>query len=117
MLARNGLGLATAGTASEARKAVDIGKDDGRPSRPPNSRPQVRAELIGDDTCCAEGLTVRAHTPVLAMCRRLIETDYDPTTPLHCYRGKTLCLIVASIGEAARLEPNSKGTCFVQPLS
>ena len=72
----------------------------------------VRAELIGDDTCCAKGLTVRAHTPVLAMCRRLIEANYDPATPLHCYRGTTLCLIVTSIGDAAELRINGQGTGF-----
>ena len=44
----------------------------------------------------------------------LIDAGYDPTTPLHCYRGETLCLIVASIGEAATLEPNSNGTGFVR---
>jgi len=33
--------------------------------------------------CGAEGFTVRAYAPVLAMCRKLIEAGYDPATPLH----------------------------------
>ena len=48
MLAKNGAGPATAETANEARKVVDTGKDDGRPSKPSNNRPQIiRAQLIG----------------------------------------------------------------------
>jgi hypothetical protein len=45
---KSGLGLATAETANEARKVVDTGNDDGRPSKPSNNRPQIiRAQLIG----------------------------------------------------------------------
>jgi hypothetical protein len=28
----------------------------------------IRAELIGDDTCAALGITARAHAPVTALC-------------------------------------------------
>jgi hypothetical protein len=43
----------------------------------------------------------------------LIERGHDPGQPLHAYRGGTLALIVRSIGEAACLEINAKGTAFV----
>ena len=40
--------------------------------------PQViRAELTGADTCTARGITSRSSTPVLAMCRRLIEAGCE----------------------------------------
>jgi hypothetical protein len=61
----------------------------------------VRAAIIGDNTCTAEGITARSHAPVLALCRKLIEAGYDPPRPLHAYRGNTLSLRVRSIGEGA----------------
>ena len=48
-------------------------------------------------------------SPVLAMCRALVAAGYDPTTPLHAYRGATLCLAVRSIGEGARLAVKAAG--------
>jgi hypothetical protein len=62
----------------------------------------IRAEIIESNQCDAEGYTVKASAPVLAMCRKLIEAGYDPATPLHAYRGDTLCLKVRSIGEGAQ---------------
>lgn len=72
----------------------------------------IRAEIIGSDRCDAEGLTVRASAPVLAMCRKLLTADHDPTTPLHAYRDDMLALRVRSIGEGAKLtvKDNSCGT-------
>jgi hypothetical protein len=72
----------------------------------------VRAELIGSDTCIAAGLTIKAPAPVFAMCRALIAAGFDPAMPLECYRGDTLALRVRSIGEAACLEINGKGSGF-----
>ncbi len=75
----------------------------------------IHAELTGWDSASALGITVRGSTPVLALCRKLVETGYAPATPLAAYRGGTLCLIVRSICEAACLEvrPSSTGTpCF-----
>jgi hypothetical protein len=62
----------------------------------------IIATIIGSDTCTAEGITVRAAAPVLAMCRKLIEAGYDPALPLHAYRGDVLCLKIKSIGEGAK---------------
>jgi hypothetical protein len=73
----------------------------------------IRAELTGDDTATALGITVHGHAPVLGLCRKLIDTGIDPATALHVYRGDMLCLIVRSIGQAARLELNGHGTGFL----
>jgi hypothetical protein len=57
----------------------------------------IRA-TITDDRCEAEGYSVRANAPVLALCRKLVENGYDPARPLHAYRGNTVALTVTSIG-------------------
>src|SRR5262245_33437689 len=77
-----------------------------------NSLP-VYAELTGDDTCTCSGLSVQAYAPALAMCRQLLAAGLDPDTALEVYRAAILALKVRSIGQAARLDVNSKGTGFV----
>jgi hypothetical protein len=72
----------------------------------------IRAGLIGDHTCTAGGLTVRASAPVLALCRELVATGQDPTIPLEVWRCETLCLRVRSIGEAAWLRVATHGVGF-----
>jgi hypothetical protein len=74
----------------------------------------IRADLEGDDTCPALGVTVRSSSPVLALCRQLADAGHDPTTPLEAYRGNTLALRVKSIGQTAQLEVNADGTGFWQ---
>jgi hypothetical protein len=69
----------------------------------------IRAELIGDDTCTAAGMSVRAEAPVLALCRKLLGAGFDPNTPLQVYRADTLCLTVASIAAGARLAVKTGG--------
>jgi hypothetical protein len=69
----------------------------------------VRAELRGDAEASACGLTVRNSSPVLALCRKLIEAGHDPAERLEAYRGDVLCLTVRSIGEAAGLEVSGVG--------
>jgi hypothetical protein len=62
----------------------------------------ILAQLSSDTYCSALGITVRSPSPVLSLCRRLIQSStYAPETPLNAYRGKTLCLRVLGIGEAA----------------
>jgi hypothetical protein len=79
------------------------------------NRNQVsRAELIGSDTCTACGITVWSTTPVLSICRRLVEAGHDGNQPLHVYRGDVLALTVASVADGARLEINAKGTGFIR---
>jgi hypothetical protein len=73
----------------------------------------IIAELSSDAYIAALGMTLRSPSPVLAMCRKLVASStYAPETPMNVYRGKTLCLRVLGIGEAAELEINSKGTGF-----
>lgn len=74
----------------------------------------VRGDFIGSDRCHAEGHTVRGSSPVLMLCRKLVEAGFDPNRSLCVYRGDTLCLTARSIGETARLSINSKGTGFIR---
>ena len=67
------------------------------------SQAPIPATLIGSDCCAAEGISVRAYAPVLALCRALIEAGHDPGRALHAHRGGVLALVVRSIGEGARL--------------
>ena len=73
----------------------------------------TRADLTGAEICTSMGLTARASTPILALCRELLAAGVDPDQALEVYRGATLALQIRSIGEAAGLEVNSKGTGFV----
>jgi hypothetical protein len=72
----------------------------------------IRAEICRHDRCTAEGHTVRASAPVMAMCRELVAAGFDPGRPLEAYRGDVLALRVRSIGEGAGLtvEDNRFGT-------
>jgi hypothetical protein len=74
-------------------------------SRAQHSKNQtsITAELIGNDTCTALGVTARGHAPVLRLCRLLVEGGLDPARPLLVYRGETLALRVRMIGEGAAL--------------
>jgi hypothetical protein len=73
----------------------------------------IRADLIGATIFIAAGITAIGNTPVLAICRQLVEAGHDPRRRLNVYRGDTLALTVRSIGVAAGLEINSKGTGFI----
>jgi hypothetical protein len=65
----------------------------------------LRADLIGLDLCICAGLAVTSATPVLAMCRTLIEFGVSPGTRLDCHRSGALALIVHHIGAAAIAPP------------
>lgn len=69
----------------------------------------LRADLVGFDTCSALGITVKAHAPVLELCRRLVKAGIDPSTPLEAWRDDILALRVRSIGEGARLTVKTAG--------
>jgi hypothetical protein len=74
----------------------------------------IRADLAGSDSCSALGLTINSSSPVLALCRKLVQAGHDPAWPLEAYRGDVLCLRVRSIGDGARLEISGEGTGFRQ---
>ena len=79
------------------------------------SKTSLRAELSGSTICSAAGQVAIGHTPVLALCRELIEAGHDPSTPLNVYRGDALALRIRSIGEAARLTVDEhNGTRFAK---
>jgi hypothetical protein len=72
----------------------------------------ITAMLTGSDTACAESITVTGASPVLALCRRLVDAGRDQNRPLHAYRGDVPALRVRSIGEGARLEIRGDGVGF-----
>jgi hypothetical protein len=81
-------------------------------SSPPDRPAEVvRAELIGDDTAIAAGITARGRAPVLALCRLLIEAGHDPNLPLEAYRGDVLCLRVRRIGAGAGMTVDESRDC------
>jgi len=117
MTGPKGAGLASVATDHEARKVVSTAKRDARPSKLASRKAQtisqpIRAELAWSDTATACGIVARSLTPVLSLCRQLVEAGHDPRLPLEAWRGGTLCLRVRSIGEAARLELNGHGNGF-----
>jgi hypothetical protein len=81
----------------------------------PAAQVTLHADLIGNDTCIALGVSAHGQSPVLALCRALVGAGHDPDRRLEIYRGDVLCLVVRSIGVAAQLEVNSGGTGFIKP--
>jgi len=78
-------------------------------------RPVVQAWLAGSSKCSAEGITARGPSPVLALCRKLVEAGFDTRRPLHAYRDDTLALCVKSIGAGAKLTVDeSRGVYFAK---
>jgi hypothetical protein len=71
----------------------------------------IKAELSSDTiaTVIASTIAVSIGSPVIALCRRLIDAGYPSSLDLEAYRGDKLCLKVRSIGEAAKLEVSGSG--------
>jgi hypothetical protein len=96
--------------ARRASEFVDEQQVSGPEDNPSQHLQQaIRADPIGSDTCIALGLAINSSSPVLALCRALV---HDTAIALDAYRG-VLCLRVRSIGDAAALEVNARGTGFV----
>jgi hypothetical protein len=79
-------------------------------------RPLIYADLSNDDVCKALGVKIQSPSPLLDLCRALVEAGIDPTTPLEAYRGKVMCLRVRSIGEAANLRISHDHSVEFKPL-
>jgi len=100
-------------------RRIVASKRDGNSSQPQSQQAQgeackaIHAELAWSDHATACGIVARGSSPVLKLCRMLVEAGYDPRTLLECYRGATLCLKVRSIGEATGLEVD-RGCRFVR---
>jgi hypothetical protein len=113
MLPAKGAGVAHRVSGADARRNDQLGGKVGLLATEKTKPPQViRTEIIGTDTCTALDLAINSSSPVLALCRALIESGHDSATLLDAYRGKTLCLRIRSIGEAAALELNGEATGF-----
>jgi hypothetical protein len=71
----------------------------------------LTADMIGRQCHCL-GFTGSGSTPVLALCRRLVEAGYDPNSSLRVYRGGLLVLVVSHVGPAAEftIGDNHNGT-------
>ena len=113
MLAKTSAGPAPAAAECKARTNDQLGGKVGlvaTPSRKPSQ--VVRAELVGSDRCLAAGYVTRGTAPVLAMCRKLVAAGINPAASLECYRGTTLAITVASIGQGAGLKLNGHGSGF-----
>ena len=55
----------------------------------------VYAELFGSSTAIAFDIVGHGNTPILDLCRKLVEAGHDPGRALEAFRGKTLCLRIA----------------------
>jgi hypothetical protein len=66
----------------------------------------IRASLIGDDTavCVHAGLRVTSASPIVALCRALIECGFDPRERLFVYRDGALAFGVSNLRHGAGLE-------------
>jgi hypothetical protein len=73
------------------------------------ARKVIHAELAWDDHATACGIAAHSSSPVLKLCRLLVDAGHDPGSPLEAWRNGTLCLRVRSIGEAAGLTVKSAG--------
>jgi hypothetical protein len=104
-----------AGDAGPRWQAVHSGRNVVATNNLIRSAPQgVRAEITGSDRCRAAGITAHGHSPVLKVCPALIAAGVEPDRPLFGFRRDVLCLVVRSLGEAAQIEINSKGSGFVR---
>jgi hypothetical protein len=92
---------------------MGLNKTTARSFQPHHHTP-IRAAIHGDDQCAALGIIVRSPSPVLTLCRRLVEAGFDPVLCLDAYRDDVLCLRIRSIGEAATLEVNGHTSGFIR---
>jgi len=72
----------------------------------------IHADLGRDDHATARGIFAHGSSPVLKLCRLLVDAGHDPGLPLEAWRNGVLCLRIRSIGETSGLEINAHGTGF-----
>jgi hypothetical protein len=72
----------------------------------------IQAQISSDSIATSCGITVETPSPVLSLCRKIIEAGCASSAPLEAYRGDTLALHVRSKGEAATLKVNGHGVGF-----
>jgi hypothetical protein len=66
----------------------------------------IRASLTADDTavCAQAGLTVTSASPIITLCRLLIESGFDPAERLLVYRDGALVFGVSNLRHGAGLK-------------
>ena len=57
----------------------------------------IRAELTKDNICSALGIPVQSPSPVLALCRKLVEVGHHPNTPIAVYRAMSCACAFARL--------------------
>jgi hypothetical protein len=67
------------------------------PMRHPTRKQDIIAAVEGSDLCHAAGYTVQDSSPILAMCRLLVQAGFDPQRPLLAFRGAELAMRIKSI--------------------
>jgi hypothetical protein len=72
----------------------------------------IHAQLSSDTIARSCGIEIKSPSPVLALCRRLLDEGCQSSAPLEAYRSDVLCLHVRSIGEAAALKVGGEGIGF-----
>jgi len=77
-----------------------------------NAPAVISVTLTGSDTAAALGITVRSSSPLLCLCRALLDAGADLDQPLHAFRGDVLALTIRTLADGARLEVNQHGTGF-----
>ena len=80
--------------------------------QPRRARDPIIAAITGSDTAVALGITVRSSSPLLCLCRGLLDAGADPNQPLHAFRGDVLTLTIRTLADGARLEVKQHGTGF-----
>jgi hypothetical protein len=60
-----------------------------------------RAELVGEDTCSAGGISARSSTPVLTLCRELLAQGMSSDQAVEVY--------IAAVGTALPIEQKPAG--------
>jgi hypothetical protein len=83
-----------------------------RPAQPRRARDPIIAAITGSDTAAALGITVRSCSPLLCLCRALLDAGADPNRTLHALRGDLLALTIRTLADGGRLEINQHGTGF-----
>lgn len=110
---------------AKVRSGQAVARRTARPvekSGPMTRTNTIEAKLTGDAICTAEGHTVKAGTPVIVLCRALVEAGYDPASPMKVYRGirsrSPFALSVKPLGCALRAKatasPSIKPHCAVR---
>lgn len=61
----------------------------------------IAVYLVGSREAEGEGFRSACDTPVLNLCRQLIDAGYDAARPVHVRRGGDLVLTIPSLGFGA----------------